>query len=106
MNQAKVFLRNVNAACCPFSSRIAFGSARQILVSFSSRVSSAMVRLVMMVMIVHRDRATAFGDGAAHVLELNGGMTDIEAVRQHAVDAAQNRIAPRRGHVLDQHVAA
>src|SRR5262249_6078577 len=43
---------------------------------------------------------------ATDVLELNGGMADREAFGQHAVDAAQNGIAGRGRHVLDQDVAA
>src|SRR3954464_13684789 len=105
MNQAKVLLRKRKAACCPLHSRLVLGSARQILVSLASRGSSASEPFMVMVVIVHRDGAAALGDGATHVLELNGGVADIEAVGQHAVDAAQNRVAGRRGHVVNQNVA-
>ena len=55
---------------------------------------------------VDRDGAPALGDGTAHVLELHGGVRDVEALGQDFVDAPQDAVAGGGRDVLDQHMAA
>ena len=57
-------------------------------------------------MIVLHGGACFVRQGAACVLELDGGMVDPEPLAQHAVHVAQNRVACRRGHIVDQHMTA
>src|ERR1700747_2589897 len=57
-------------------------------------------------MLMAGHRTGLRGERAARVLELNGSVVDIEAVVQDAIDVAQNGLALRRRHVLDQHVTA
>ena len=65
-----------------------------------------MVRLAVLILRFHRNRAAGLGNRAAHVLELHGRMEDMETVGEHGVQAAQYHIAGGRGNVLDQHMAA
>lgn len=51
---------------------------------------------------IHRDDAARTRNRAAHVLELNGGVVEVEAIAQHPVEATKNAIALRRRHVLDE----
>src|SRR5438270_9119527 len=52
------------------------------------------------------DYATAFRYSAAHMLELNSGVVDCEAITQHSLQALQNVFAGRRRNIFDQRVAA
>src|SRR5665213_2990023 len=51
-------------------------------------------------------RAVGFGQDALYVFELDGGVEDVEAFAQDVVDAAEDGVAFRRRHVVDQDVAA
>src|SRR5262245_61411360 len=107
-NHAKVRLPARNAACCPLSSRVAPGIARQILVSLS-RTSSAMnasLVIVRMMMVVNGNCAAGLRDPAAHVLELNGRVADRKTLGEHFVEPAKNGIARRWRNIFDQNVAA
>src|SRR5579864_3312122 len=50
--------------------------------------------------------AGKLGDGTFGVLELNRRMMNLEPLAQHRVDPAQDRLARRGRHVLDQRVTA
>ena len=50
--------------------------------------------------------ALRFRQNALNVLELDRSVPDVEALAQQIVDAAQDRVAFRWRHVVDQHVAA
>jgi len=39
------------------------------------------------------------------MFELDGGVVDMESATENAVYVSQNRIAFRRRHIFDQHVA-
>ena len=51
-------------------------------------------------------RTAVVWDGASDMLELNGGVPNVELVAEDLVDAAQDRLRLRGRHVLDQHVRA
>src|SRR5690349_9685790 len=58
------------------------------------------------IMRVHGDGTTAFRNRATDVLELDGGVEYVEAFREHLIEAAQDAVAGRRRHVVDEDVAA
>src|ERR1700681_3081418 len=53
-----------------------------------------------------RGGAVSAREDAFYVLELNRGVPDLKARAQDVIDPLQNRIAFRRRHVVDQHMAA
>src|SRR6478672_5904359 len=53
-----------------------------------------------------RGRAVGFGQDALHVFELDGGVEDVEALAEDVVDTAEDGVAFRRRHVVDQDVTA
>ena len=59
-----------------------------------------------MVFELNWNGAAGFGNGAAYVLGLDGGVRDMEAAQEYGIQAAQNYVAGGEGDVFDQHVAA
>jgi hypothetical protein len=49
--------------------------------------------MVVVVGGVDGDDAAGAGDGAAHVLELNGGVVDVKAVAEHMIQVVQDVVA-------------
>ena len=60
----------------------------------------------MVMLGVHRNGAAIFRNRAADVLELHGGVVNVEAVGEHVVQAPQNDVARGGRNVVDQHMAA
>jgi hypothetical protein len=54
---------------------------------------------------LERGGAVGFGQDALHVFELDGGVEDVEAFAEDVVDAAEDGVALRRRHVVNQDVA-
>jgi hypothetical protein len=52
-----------------------------------------------------RGSAVGFGQDALYVLELDGGVEDVEAFAENVVNAAEDGVAFRGRHVVDQDVA-
>ena len=69
------------------------------------RVAVIVVVLVEILASAAND-ATVVGDSAVDMLELDGGVVEVELVSEHVVDAAQDGIALRGRHVIDEDVAA
>ena len=61
--------------------------------------------IVMIVILPYRDGAAVLGDGATEVLELNGGMSDMETLGEHAIQPPQHAIALRRRNIGNPDVA-
>src|SRR5262245_37157152 len=61
--------------------------------------------MVFVLRRVHRDSASAFGDGATDMLELDGSVVDVEAVGEHVIQAEQDDVAAGGRDVFDQHMA-
>ena len=48
--------------------------------------------------VVRRNRAAVFGNRAAHVLELDGRVSDLKTFEKHFIDPAQNGVADGERH--------
>ena len=68
-------------------------------------VTMVLVAVIVM-MGIHRNNASVAGDFAACVLELDRRVMDMEAAAEDLLYAAQNTVAPGRGHVVDQDMTA
>jgi hypothetical protein len=55
--------------------------------------------------LLHGGGAVSLGQNALYMLELNGGVADVEALTQNIVDPPQDGVALRWRHVVNQHVA-
>src|SRR5579872_3100470 len=72
----------------------------------SINVSLALVPVLLLPRFLHGGSAVSAGEHAFYVFELDRGVPDLKARAQDVIDPLQNRIAFRRRHVVDQHVAA
>ena len=64
------------------------------------------VAMEMAVPGIDWNHAAGAGNRAAHVLELHGGVVDMESVSQHTFDPMEDMIALRRRHIGNEHVTA